>query len=55
MIDTIKARKSQWLGHSLRHDSHIQVVLEGIMPGKKGRGQPRTNFTSHMAEVVNWL
>lgn len=30
----------------MRHDSPIQVVLEGTIPGKKGRGQPRTNFIS---------
>lgn len=35
IIDTIKTRKLQQLGHTLRHESSIQVVFEGIIPGKK--------------------
>lgn len=29
MIDTIKARKSRWLEHTLRHNSATPVALEG--------------------------
>lgn len=46
MIHTLKVRKLQWLGHTLRHDSPIQIVLEGIYTRKKGRGRPKTNFIS---------
>jgi len=46
MIDTIKMRRLKWLGHTFRHDSPIQLVLERIIPGKKGRGRPSTNYIS---------
>lgn len=44
IIDTIKARTFRWLEHTLRHDSATQVVLEGIIPGKKGKKLLRANY-----------
>jgi len=38
MIDNIKTRKLQWLGNTLIYTSHIQILLERIIPEKKGRG-----------------
>lgn len=34
MVDTVKARKLQRLGHTFRHDSPLRV-LEGIIPGEE--------------------
>lgn len=46
MINNIKRRKLQWLGHTSRHDCPIRVVLEETTLRKKGSGWPRTNFIS---------
>lgn len=51
MIDYTKARKFQWLGHTLRDNGHIQVVLEGIVPEKKGRGWHRINGVTDLWET----
>lgn len=34
-MGSINARKFQWLGHILRYNSFIQLVLEGVVPRKK--------------------
>jgi len=48
IINSIIMRKLQSLGHTMRHDSPIQVVLEGVILGKKGKGRPRTNFITQI-------
>lgn len=42
----LNGKKYYSLATLLRHDSPINVVLDEIIPRKKGRGRPRTNFMS---------
>ena len=48
LLDTIKRRKKNWLGHILRGQNMLRDVLEGKMNGKRGRGRPRTGMVSDL-------
>ena len=41
MISTIRQRQWNWIGHVLRGDSLLKVVIDGRMKGKKTRGRMR--------------
>jgi exonuclease III len=41
LIETIRKRQRNWLGHMWRGDSLLRTVLEGRMEGKKPPGRPR--------------
>src|SRR6476469_8719818 len=41
LIKTIWDRKKNWIGHGVRGDGLMKVVLEGRMEGKRPRGTPR--------------
>ena len=48
LMDTIRSRQKRWLGHILRHDSLLRIMLEGQIQGKKAYGRPRT-------VLLDWL
>ena len=48
MMDTVRSRQNRWLGHILRHDSLLRIMLEEQIQGKKVYGRPRTVF-------LDWL
>jgi len=31
ILDTVQHRKFRWIGHILRHDSHLRDIIEGRM------------------------
>ena len=41
LIKTIWDRKKNWMGHVVRGDGLMKLVLEGRMEGKRPRGRPR--------------
>ena len=41
LLDNIRARKRNWVGHVLRGEGLIREVMEGGMEGKRTRGRPR--------------
>src|SRR6476659_3651088 len=41
LINTIWDRKKNWIGHVVRGDGLMKLVLEGRMEGKRPRGRPR--------------
>jgi len=41
MMDTLRSQQKRWLGHILRHNSLLSIML-GRIQGKKGCGRPRT-------------
>ena len=41
MLELIKKRKRNWLGHWIRRNCLLNAALEGIVNGKKVRGRRR--------------
>jgi len=48
IMDTVRSRQKRWLGHILRHDSLLRIMLEGQIQGKKAYRRPRTM-------LLDWL
>jgi len=51
LTDTLRSRQTRWLGHVLHHGSLVRTVLEGRLPGKKGRGRPKGMLLSWLLET----
>ena len=41
LIDTIFRRKSKWVGHVVRGDGLMKLIMEGRMKGSFSQGKPR--------------
>ena len=50
LIDTIRKRQRNWMGHVLRHDSLLRTIIEGKMEGKRVRGIPRKMMLEWMMD-----
>ena len=44
MLELIKKRKGNWLGHWLRRNCLLKVALEGMVNGQKVRGRRRNQM-----------
>ena len=53
MLELIRKRKSNWLGHWLRRDSLLNDDLEGMVNGKKVRGRRRYEMIDNI--MINGL
>ena len=49
-IDTIRKRKKNWIGHVVRGEGLLKLVLEGRMEGRKTRGRPRVSMIDDLLE-----
>ena len=50
MMDIIRTRQKNWIGHILRGNSLQREIMEGRMEGKRGRGRPRQKLMDWMME-----
>ena len=50
LLDTIKIRQKNWVGHLLRGDSLQKEIIEGRLEGKRCRGRPRQKLLDGMME-----
>ena len=50
LIDTIRKRKKNWIGHVVRGEGFLKLVLEGRMEGRKTRGRPRVSMIDDLLE-----
>ena len=48
LIDTIRKRKKNWIGHILRGDGLLKLIIEGHIEGKKARGRPRIGMIDEL-------
>ena len=53
MLELIRKRKKNWLGHWLRRDCLLKDALEGIVNGKKVRGRRRYQMIDNI--MINGL
>jgi len=53
MLDTVKARKLAYYGHTMRKQgSYLEKkIMQGTMPGARRRGRPRTAW---MDNIKTW-
>ena len=49
-VVTIEKRKKNWIGHIVRGNSLLKLVLEGRMEGKRPRGRPRIGMIDELKE-----
>ena len=35
ILDVIKKRKKNWIGHNVRHDTSLRAAMEGMLKGKR--------------------
>ena len=50
LLKTIKRRKLIYFGHLKRHESLERTIMEGYMPGKRGRGRPKRRWVQDVAD-----
>jgi endonuclease/exonuclease/phosphatase family metal-dependent hydrolase len=50
LLSTVVNRKKKWLGHVLRGDSLLKLVIEGRMEGKRSRGRKRFGLMEEFLE-----
>jgi len=50
LLETLRKRQKNWIGHVLRHDSLLQKVNEGRFQGKKTPGRPRAMLLDAMIQ-----
>jgi len=50
LMQVIKQRQANWIGHVLRHDCLLKTVQEGKMEGKRPRGKPRRKMLDLLME-----
>ena len=53
MLELIRKRKRNWLGHLLRRNSLLKDALEGMVNGKKVRGRRRYQMIDNI--MINGL
>ena len=53
MLEVLKKRKRNWLGHWLRWNCLLKVALEGMVNGKRVRGRRRYQMTDNI--MINGL
>ena len=53
MLEPIKRRKRNWLGHWLRRNCSLKDALEGMVNGKKVRGRRRYQMIDNI--MINEL
>ena len=49
-VVTIEKRKKNWIGHIVRGNGLLKLVLEGRMEGKGPRGRPRIGMIDELKE-----
>ena len=50
---SIKNRRTGLVGHILRHENMIKMILEGMTEGKRCRGRLRLHYTKQLMEDMN--
>jgi hypothetical protein len=50
LIKTIVKRRKNWIGHVLRGDNLLKLVIEGRMEGKRGRGRKRKGMLDDLLD-----
>jgi hypothetical protein len=57
IINVIKIRRLEWLGHVIRMDEtrSVKKILEGKLEGRRGRGRPRLRWINDVEDDLRKL
>ena len=50
LMNVIRSRKKNWIGHVVRGEGLLREVIEGRMEGKRGRGRPRAGMLDELIQ-----
>jgi len=51
LLDTIKKRRWQMIGHTLRHGDELHsLIIEGMIEGTRSRGRPRARYINQIMQ-----
>jgi hypothetical protein len=50
ILHTIRRRKANWIGHTLRRNCLIKDIIEGKIPGTRRRGRRRMQLLDDLKE-----
>jgi len=55
LLDTVKARKLAYYGHTTRKQGSCleKEIMQGTMPGARRRGRPRTAWVDNIKTWIN--
>ena len=51
LLDTVKARRLAYYGHTMRKQGRQKEIMQGTMPGARRRGRPRMAW---MDNIKTW-
>src|SRR6218665_1976894 len=54
LMNIIRTRQKNWIGHILRHNSVQREIMEGWMERKRGRGRHRQKLMDWIMEDGYW-
>jgi hypothetical protein len=50
LLKEIKTRALKYFGHTKRHNGLEKIILEGVVPGRRGRGTPRRRWVQDVID-----
>lgn len=53
LVNNILSRKMTYFGHIKRHNCLERTIMEGKVPGKRGRGRPRRRWIQDIKDTLN--
>lgn len=53
LMNSIMSRKLKYFGHIKRQGGLESIILEGMVPGKRGRGRPKRRWTQDITEALD--
>ena len=52
LLNTLKRRRDNLIGHIMKHDSLIKTIVEGLVDGKRGKGRPRMYYIGQIIKDI---
>ena len=52
LLESLNARKLKFLGHVANTEGISKGILFGTVPGKRGRGRPKTRLSDNVKDVA---
>ena len=53
LIQTVRKRQFKFVGHTMRRGGMEDLVLTGMIEGRRGRGRPRERYLDGLVRLAN--